>query len=98
MCGSRGFPKTSNTEILNQLVESIGHRGPGGDGFVSDGRVILGITRLSIIDFGSSKLPRELGMIVGCLGRCRVLVGLYSNSKFSSFLVIGSVDRCSLRS
>ena len=49
MCGICGFNWDDET-LLNDMLESIKHRGPDDRGIYTDGRISLGHNRLSIID------------------------------------------------
>ncbi|HOX85848.1 MAG TPA: asparagine synthase (glutamine-hydrolyzing) [bacterium] len=44
-------------DLVQQMLQSIGHRGPDGQGIYLDDRVILGHTRLSIIDPAGGHQP-----------------------------------------
>ena len=57
MCGICGFSGSSSPEILSKMTGSLIHRGPDDHGFFSDGRVNLGMRRLSIVDVESGKQP-----------------------------------------
>jgi len=57
MCGICGFSGPPGETILNKMMDSIVHRGPDEEGFCSDGRMNLGIRRLSIIDLETGRQP-----------------------------------------
>ncbi|MFH1472958.1 MAG: asparagine synthase (glutamine-hydrolyzing) [bacterium] len=60
MCGIAGIIDRKTDErdrTLTFMVQAIIHRGPDDDGFYSDGRVSLGMRRLSIIDPAGGKQP-----------------------------------------
>ena len=57
MCGICGFTGSPAPETLAAMTRAITHRGPDEDGFFSDGRVNLGMRRLSIIDVETGQQP-----------------------------------------
>jgi asparagine synthase (glutamine-hydrolysing) len=57
MCGICGFTGKANEVVLKRMTNIIIHRGPDEDGFYSDGKVNLGIRRLSIIDVETGHQP-----------------------------------------
>src|SRR3989337_4272772 len=57
MCGICGFPGWSDQTSLKRMTDSIIHRGPDEEGFYSDGKINLGIRRLSIIDIETGRQP-----------------------------------------
>lgn len=57
MCGICGFTGKASEAILKKMMDSIFHRGPDEDGFYSDGKINLGIRRLSIIDVETGHQP-----------------------------------------
>ncbi len=57
MCGICGFTGKKNEIILRKMTDSIFHRGPDEDGFYSNGRINLGVRRLSIIDVETGHQP-----------------------------------------
>ncbi len=57
MCGICGFTGPARGDALLKMSGAITHRGPDEDGFYSDGRVNLGMRRLSIIDPATGKQP-----------------------------------------
>ena len=57
MCGICGFTGGLNQFVLKKMTDSLLHRGPDEDGFYSDGRMNLGIRRLSIIDIETGHQP-----------------------------------------
>ncbi len=50
MCGIVGIVGTGAPESIGRMVNTIIHRGPDDVGFYADGKVLLGVCRLSIID------------------------------------------------
>ena len=54
MCGKRGIinfdRKLVNQKVLNNMTDSLSHRGPNGRGVYKDSFIGLGHRRLSIID------------------------------------------------
>ena len=61
MCGIAGIINKDEKQrrAIGPMVEVIRHRGPDQDGFYEDGRVALGMRRLSIIDLSTGKQPIE---------------------------------------
>lgn len=57
MCGICGFTGRSDETGLKRMAGSIYHRGPDEAGFYSDGKINLGIRRLSIIDVNTGHQP-----------------------------------------
>jgi asparagine synthase (glutamine-hydrolysing) len=57
MCGICGFTGEQDEVILKRMTDSIYHRGPDDDGFFVDGKINLGIRRLSIIDVKTGQQP-----------------------------------------
>ena len=64
MCGFVGFSNlkrdlssSENRTILNQLTQSLAHRGPDEEGFYTSEHVNLGHRRLIIIDPENGKQP-----------------------------------------
>ena len=63
MCGIVGIhsvrePRAIDRNLLGAMSESITHRGPNSDGFhLEEGRVGLGMRRLSIIDVEGGTQP-----------------------------------------
>jgi len=61
MCGIAGIVNFSDDpldrEIVEDMIHVLRHRGPDGEGIFSDGHVVLGHVRLSIIDIEGSKQP-----------------------------------------
>src|SRR3954471_19485774 len=57
MCGFVGFANTSlnidKIRIINDMMDTIKHRGPDSGDFFSDDQVTLGFRRLSIIDLSA---------------------------------------------
>ncbi|GIO27070.1 asparagine synthase (glutamine-hydrolyzing) [Ornithinibacillus bavariensis] len=54
MCGIVGFATNSNdidkASVIQEMMNTIGHRGPDSDGYFVDGNITLGFRRLQIID------------------------------------------------
>ncbi|HEY5998742.1 MAG TPA: asparagine synthase (glutamine-hydrolyzing) [bacterium] len=65
MCGICGFTGPADRETLGRMAGRLRHRGPDEDGFFADGRVNLGIRRLSIVDLetGHQPLANEDGSV-----------------------------------
>jgi asparagine synthase (glutamine-hydrolysing) len=59
MCGICGkfSPSGVQPEELNQMLDSIAHRGPDDSGYYINGRIGIGNRRLSIIDLANGKQP-----------------------------------------
>lgn len=57
MCGICGFTGRPDKDVLKRMADAIFHRGPNEEGFYSDGKVNLGIRRLSIIDLKTGQQP-----------------------------------------
>jgi len=61
MCGIAGFwsedPPSDARTILERMTDAVRHRGPDDSGFYSDGPMLLGFRRLSIIDLQSGHQP-----------------------------------------
>jgi asparagine synthase (glutamine-hydrolysing) len=57
MCGICGFTGNSDKVVLERMTRAIFHRGPDEDGYYSDGKINLGIRRLSIIDVTTGHQP-----------------------------------------
>jgi asparagine synthase (glutamine-hydrolysing) len=57
MCGICGFTGKQDEASLKRMTETIVHRGPDDDGFYTDGKVNLGMRRLSIIDVETGQQP-----------------------------------------
>lgn len=57
MCGICGFTGRADSAVLKRMTDTIVHRGPDEEGFYSDGRVNLGIRRLSIVDVETGQQP-----------------------------------------
>ena len=57
MCGICGFTGKQDEVTLRGMTQSIFHRGPDEDGFYSDGKINLGMRRLSIIDVTTGHQP-----------------------------------------
>lgn len=65
MCGICGFTGPADRDALGRMAVRLRHRGPDEDGFFADGRVNLGIRRLSIVDLetGHQPLANEDGSV-----------------------------------
>lgn len=63
MCGIAGIirPEGGGQEALDQMLESIIHRGPDDSGTYVDEEIALGMRRLSIIDIAGGKQPISSG-------------------------------------
>jgi asparagine synthase (glutamine-hydrolysing) len=64
MCGIAGIVEPAATmsaieqrELIQRMCDVITHRGPDDEGFYVDGRVALGMRRLSIIDLATGRQP-----------------------------------------
>jgi len=57
MCGICGFTGKQDWVILKRMTDAIMHRGPDEDGYYVDGKINLGMRRLSIIDVESGRQP-----------------------------------------
>jgi len=57
MCGICGFSGPPDEALLRKMAQTIVHRGPDEDGFYADGRMNLGMRRLSIIDLATGHQP-----------------------------------------
>lgn len=57
MCGICGFTGKADRVVLKSMADAIYHRGPDDDGYHADGKINLGMRRLSIIDLTTGKQP-----------------------------------------
>lgn len=57
MCGICGFTGKPDNAVLKKMTDSIVHRGSDDEGLYSDGKINMGIRRLSIIDIATGKQP-----------------------------------------
>jgi len=57
MCGICGFTGESDKVTLKKMAVSLYHRGPDDDGYYADGKINLGMRRLSIIDVVTGQQP-----------------------------------------
>lgn len=57
MCGIAGYSGTEIPELMPRMMDKMRHRGPDDEGEYKDGRVHLGMVRLSIIDLGGGHQP-----------------------------------------
>ena len=57
MCGICGFTGKQDEATLKKMADAIRRRGPDDDGFYSDGKINLGMRRLSIIDLKTGQQP-----------------------------------------
>ena len=69
MCGIAGFVhidgRPADRSILDRMCDAIVHRGPDGQGAMTEGSVALGMRRLAIIDVagGNQPIRNETGRI-----------------------------------
>jgi asparagine synthase (glutamine-hydrolysing) len=72
MCGIAGFARAGQggavpgEDVLRRMCDTIAHRGPDDEGLMCDGRVGLGMRRLSVIDIegGAQPIANEDGSVV----------------------------------
>jgi asparagine synthase (glutamine-hydrolysing) len=57
MCGIFGFAGFEKPDLLARMAETVRHRGPDGEGYLTDGRFSMGMRRLSIIDLDTGDQP-----------------------------------------
>ncbi len=57
MCGICGFTGAADEITLQRMTETIVHRGPDEDGFYVNGKINLGMRRLSILDLSTGQQP-----------------------------------------
>lgn len=57
MCGICGFTGDKDRVVLKRMTDTIVHRGPDDDGYYADGKINLGMRRLSIIDVTTGQQP-----------------------------------------
>ena len=57
MCGIFGFAGFDKPDLLARMAEAVRHRGPDGEGYLSDGRFAMGMRRLAIIDLEGGDQP-----------------------------------------
>jgi asparagine synthase (glutamine-hydrolysing) len=57
MCGIAGSSNTWNPGLLENMEESMRHRGPDGGGFVNDELDVLVARRLAIVDLEGGDQP-----------------------------------------
>ncbi|MBA4368367.1 MAG: asparagine synthase (glutamine-hydrolyzing) [Desulfobacterium sp.] len=57
MCGICGFTGDEDQVVLKKMTDTIVHRGPDDDGYYADGKINLGMRRLSIIDVTTGQQP-----------------------------------------
>jgi len=57
MCGICGFSGERDDLSLKRMADAIVHRGPDDDGYYADGKMNLGMRRLSIIDPATGQQP-----------------------------------------
>ncbi|MFN8313178.1 MAG: asparagine synthase (glutamine-hydrolyzing) [Cyclobacteriaceae bacterium] len=53
MCGIAGILGSNNTDAMHRMVGAMHHRGPDDRGFFAEDHVLLGMTRLAIIDLSA---------------------------------------------
>ena len=62
MCGIAGIFEFGekahvDSDVLRRMCDVIAHRGPDDDGFFTQGRIGLGMRRLSIVDLSTGHQP-----------------------------------------
>ncbi|MDZ4205714.1 MAG: asparagine synthase (glutamine-hydrolyzing), partial [Patescibacteria group bacterium] len=57
MCGITGIINPKEKGVVEKMIRAIYHRGPDDEGYFTDGKVALGMRRLSIIDLAGGKQP-----------------------------------------
>lgn len=57
MCGLAGCFGTRDETTINRMLDALGHRGPNDRGIFSYGDIVLGHTRLSIVDVSGGHQP-----------------------------------------
>lgn len=57
MCGIAGCVGTAEEETIVKMLDALGHRGPNDRGIYNNGRMVLGHTRLSIVDVAHGHQP-----------------------------------------
>jgi asparagine synthase (glutamine-hydrolysing) len=57
MCGIAGYLGSGDSKLLEEMLDSIRHRGPDAEGAFSSGNVGLGIRRLAIVDVDHGNQP-----------------------------------------
>ena len=57
MCGIVGFTGRKNRTLLRTMADTVVHRGPDDDGYYADGKINLGMRRLSIVDVEYGQQP-----------------------------------------
>ena len=57
MCGICGFTGNKDHVVLKKMTDTLVHRGPDDDGYYADGKINLGMRRLSIIDVVTGQQP-----------------------------------------
>ncbi len=57
MCGLAGCFGIKDEKTINKMLDVLGHRGPNDRGIFSRGRMVLGHTRLSIVDVAGGHQP-----------------------------------------
>jgi asparagine synthase (glutamine-hydrolysing) len=57
ICGVAGGDPALGRELVQRMCGAMVHRGPDDEGFVTNGDVVLGMRRLSIIDIGGGHQP-----------------------------------------
>lgn len=68
MCGIAGCVGTAEEATINKMLDALIHRGPNDRGIYNNGKMVLGHTRLSIVDVAHGHQPilskdRTLGLI-----------------------------------
>lgn len=57
MCGIAGCYGSNDEETINKMLDALGHRGPNDRGIHTFENVVLGHTRLSIVDVATGRQP-----------------------------------------
>ena len=57
ICGIKGIISEERNRYVNNMLETLSHRGPDEEGIYFDGDISLGVKRLSIIDLKTGSQP-----------------------------------------
>lgn len=79
MCGIAGCFGINDTKTIDRMLDAMPHRGPDDRGIYQHGAVVLGHTRLSIVDVAQGRQP-----ILADGGRC----GIICNGEIYNFKAI----------